>query len=132
MSKESSSDVATPKESPKKWEAALIRASGGTQQAAADKAGVAKKTIQRWERNNDEYWAIYNRHRRQLKNTTWGEVWLALRNALRADNVQDRTRAAQILLTSIDREEPTRIDIEADVNLTGGVAIYVPEREDDG
>lgn len=113
-----------------KRRASELRATGGTQERAAEAAGVTRQTVSDWERHQDaEYMHHYERAWLAAVQTGGSESLQVLRQSLRSDNELTRIRAASRILTTLEGTRPQLLD--ADVNVTGGVNIYVPARKDD-
>ena len=89
--------------------AAWWRASGATQEVAAEHAGVHVQTLAKWEQKDDaEYWAEHTKACRHLKRHAWDEAWLVVRSLIRSQDPNVALRAAHEIITSVDRDLPQR------------------------
>jgi hypothetical protein len=97
-----------PRNHGKKIIAAEARVDGMSQFAAADKAGIGRATLQRWEQipGDPDYWAAWEDARKALKKGITSEATAVLRLAMRADRPSDRIRAAEILLRNAEGDAP--------------------------
>jgi hypothetical protein len=97
------------KEHTKKWTAALMRVQGKTLRAAAEAAKVVPKTVTRWEADDPQYAAYFDRHLDKLRRTSWGLVWSVLQEHVASRDPHVSLRACHIMLQSMDRERPQNV-----------------------
>lgn len=116
-------NVPTTRIHPGKWKVAVSRVGGASQAVSAEAAGVSRKTVIRWEKDDDTFERYLVENTKKLRNGSWGEVWLTLRVHMRSKDPHVSLRACHILLQSIDHDRPTHMETHV---LTDEVHIYLP------
>ena len=94
----------TSKRHAKKRIAAQVRASGGTQAAAAVKSGYSREWISHLENSRDaEYWSCYANAVRDMQRDAYAAAWRRLLKTLESDNTRIALNAARMVIDIVER-----------------------------